>query len=107
MANKRKLLSVEEACVIARRSIYHATFHDGASGGVGVSLAALMKIGVPRTCTTKACASCGSGLGSTSRDCIPCGSIPLRPVLTMYCGGAGQGGSVQPNCHHYTSNIFA
>ncbi|CAN7135203.1 unnamed protein product [Brassica rapa subsp. narinosa] len=39
MANKRKLLSVEEACVIARRSIYHATFRDGASGGVGVSLA--------------------------------------------------------------------
>ncbi|WZZ27046.1 hypothetical protein YC2023_010447 [Brassica napus] len=31
MAKKRKLLSVEEACVLARRTIYHTTFRDGAS----------------------------------------------------------------------------
>lgn len=27
-------MSVEEAAELARRSIYHATFRDGASGGV-------------------------------------------------------------------------
>lgn len=27
-------MSVEEASELARRSIYHATFRDGASGGV-------------------------------------------------------------------------
>lgn len=33
-------LSVEEAAELARRAIYHATFRDGASGGVasGMSL---------------------------------------------------------------------
>ncbi|KAF3511996.1 hypothetical protein F2Q69_00009259 [Brassica cretica] len=59
----------------------------------------LMKIGVPRACTAKACASRGSGLGSSSRNRIPRGPVPRRPALTVYRGGAGQGGSVQPNCH--------
>ncbi|CAN6893025.1 unnamed protein product [Brassica oleracea var. botrytis] len=63
----------------------------------------LMKIRAPRTCTAKACASRGSGLGSTSRNRIPRGPpglpVPPRPALTVYRGGAGQGGSVQPNCH--------
>lgn len=27
-------MSIEEAAELARRSIYHATFRDGASGGV-------------------------------------------------------------------------
>ncbi|KAF3594144.1 hypothetical protein DY000_02025025 [Brassica cretica] len=57
------------------------------------------KIGVPRACTAKACASRGSGLGSTSRNCIPRGHVPPRPALTVYRGGAGQSGSIQPNCH--------
>lgn len=30
----REDLSVEEAAELARRAIYHATFRDGASGGV-------------------------------------------------------------------------
>ncbi|CAG7906319.1 unnamed protein product [Brassica rapa] len=59
----------------------------------------LMKIGIPRTCTVKACASRGSGLGSSSRNRIPRGPVPRRPALTVYRGGAGQDGSVQPNCH--------
>ncbi|KAL0679477.1 hypothetical protein Bca4012_007458 [Brassica carinata] len=59
----------------------------------------LMKIRVPRACTAKACASRGSGLGSSSRNRIPRGPVPRRPALTVYRGGAGQGGSVQPNCH--------
>ena len=54
----------------------------------------LMKIGVPRACTAKACANRGSGLGSSSRNRIPRGPVPRRPALTVYCGGAGQGGSV-------------
>ncbi|KAG2274526.1 hypothetical protein Bca52824_057081 [Brassica carinata] len=66
----------------------------------------MMKIGIPRACTAKACASRGSGLGSTSRDRIPRGPVPPRPALTVYCGGAGQGGSVQPNCHLYTHVII-
>ncbi|KAF3560753.1 hypothetical protein DY000_02017998 [Brassica cretica] len=52
----------------------------------------LMKIGVPRACTAKACASRGSGLGSTSRDCIPRGPVLPRPALNVYRGGAGQVG---------------
>ncbi|KAF3513904.1 hypothetical protein F2Q69_00004180 [Brassica cretica] len=52
----------------------------------------LMKIGIPRACTAKACASRGSGLGSTSRDRIPRGPVPPRPALTVYRGEAGQGG---------------
>ena len=28
-------MPIEEAAELARRSIYHATFRDGASGGVG------------------------------------------------------------------------
>ncbi|KAG5377595.1 hypothetical protein IGI04_025437 [Brassica rapa subsp. trilocularis] len=59
----------------------------------------LMKIGVPRTCTAKACASRGSGLGSSFRNRIPRGHVPRRSALTVYRSGAGQGGSVQPNCH--------
>ncbi|CAG7897284.1 unnamed protein product [Brassica rapa] len=59
----------------------------------------LMRIGVPRACTAKACANRGSGLGSSSRNRIPRGPVPRRPALTVYRGGAGQGGSVQPNCH--------
>ncbi|CAN6915358.1 unnamed protein product, partial [Brassica oleracea] len=59
----------------------------------------LMKIGVPRACTAKACASRGSGLSSSSRNRIPRGPVPRRPALTVYRGGVGQGGSVQPNCH--------
>ncbi|CAN6921542.1 unnamed protein product [Brassica oleracea] len=54
----------------------------------------LMKIGAPRACTAKACASRGSGLGSTSRNRIPRGPIPPRSALTVYRGGAGHGGSV-------------
>ncbi|KAG5378297.1 hypothetical protein IGI04_026139 [Brassica rapa subsp. trilocularis] len=61
----------------------------------------LMKIGVPRTCTAKACTSRGSGLGSSSRNRIPRRPVPRRPALTVYCGEARQGGSVQPNCHLY------
>lgn len=36
-------LSVEEAAELARRAIYHATFRDGASGGVasGIPLSTL------------------------------------------------------------------
>ncbi|KAF3544820.1 hypothetical protein DY000_02008531 [Brassica cretica] len=60
----------------------------------------LMKIGIPQACTAKACASRGSGLGSTSRDRIPRGPVPPRPALNVYRGGAGQVGSVQPTCHH-------
>ena len=67
----------------------------------------LMKIGVPRACTAKACASRGSGLGSSSRNRIPRGPVPRRPALTVYRGGAGQGGSVQPNCHLYSSSTLA
>ncbi|KAG5397462.1 hypothetical protein IGI04_019276 [Brassica rapa subsp. trilocularis] len=61
----------------------------------------LMKIGVQRACTAQACASRGSGLGSSSRNCIPRGPVPRRPALTVYCSGAEQGGSVQPNFHIY------
>ncbi|KAF3556461.1 hypothetical protein F2Q69_00012513 [Brassica cretica] len=49
----------------------------------------LMKIGVPRACTAKACASRGSGLGSTSRNRIPRRPVPPRPSLTVYRGGGG------------------
>lgn len=31
-------MSIEEAAELARRSIYHATFRDGASGGVASGL---------------------------------------------------------------------
>ncbi|KAG2288554.1 hypothetical protein Bca52824_048158 [Brassica carinata] len=58
-----------------------------------------MKIGIPRACTAKACASRGSELGSTSRDRIPREPVPPRPAMTVYRGGAEQDGSVQPNCH--------
>ncbi|KAL0707660.1 hypothetical protein Bca4012_074086 [Brassica carinata] len=65
----------------------------------------LMKIRAPRTCTAKACASRGSGLGSTSRNRIPRGPVPSapglpvppRPALTVYRGGAGQGGDCNNN----------
>ncbi|CAD2214287.1 20S proteasome subunit beta 5 [Angomonas deanei] len=33
-AGYRKNLTVEEACDLARRSIFHATYRDGASGGI-------------------------------------------------------------------------
>ena len=61
----------------------------------------LMKIRVPRACTTKVWASYGSGLGSTSRDCVPRGSISPRPALKLnvYHSEAGLGGAVQSNYH--------
>ena len=34
-------MPIEEAAELARRSIYHATFRDGASGGVGSSTLSL------------------------------------------------------------------
>ncbi|KAF3507206.1 hypothetical protein F2Q69_00008051 [Brassica cretica] len=66
---------------------------------IAITSACVMKIGIPRACTAKSCASRGSRLGSTSRDRIPRGPVPPRPALTVYHGGAGQGWSVQPNCH--------
>ena len=47
-----------------------------------------------------------SGLGSTSSDRIPHGPVPPRPAFTVYRGGAGQGGSVQPNCHLYIKPCY-
>lgn len=34
-------MSIEEAAELARRSIYHATFRDGASGGVASGIFSL------------------------------------------------------------------
>ena len=34
-------MSIEEAAELARRSIYHATFRDGASGGVASGMLSL------------------------------------------------------------------
>ncbi|XP_056862249.1 uncharacterized protein LOC108858351 [Raphanus sativus] len=42
--------------------------------------------------TAKACASCGSGLGSTSRDRVPHGPVPQRPALNMTAAGRDKAG---------------
>ncbi|XP_013634636.1 PREDICTED: uncharacterized protein LOC106340303 [Brassica oleracea var. oleracea] len=88
-ASQQNLEDTDETCADSR-------YHSDHGSGSQVTCEDRSPAGL-----YQACASFGTGLGSTSRDRIPHGPVSPRPALNVYRGEVGLCGVVQPNCHQY------